>query len=185
MKQSRNELVNLIGKRVMKEFAKRLDVTPHQIMEHSKKQRISDIRNLYCKLRHDEHGVNYTATGREIGRSSATVNHGVRRINDLLSLKDEKIVKMWDMVKDISTSYAPPRTSTPLRGRLSTPISVPESTKPRVDQSRNPLYYPEPKEYSMSVAKESSLSVVEGNYKSNITSYDHTRVMDQTRKCQM
>ena len=88
--------------RVMNEFAMRLNITPMQIIEHNKSAHISDIRQLYCKLRHDWHGVTYSATGREIGRAHATVKYSVMRINELLYLNDKKTVEMWNRVRDIS-----------------------------------------------------------------------------------
>ena len=91
--------------RVLNEFAKRLDVTPMQIIQHNKSSHICDIRHLYCKLRHDRHGETYSATGREIGRAHATVKYGVSRINDLLDMNDKKIVAMWNRVRDISGFY--------------------------------------------------------------------------------
>ena len=92
-------------KRVMHEFARRLGVTPKEIIEHNKKPHISEIRQLYCKLRNEMHGISYSATAREIERTHTAVIKGVKRINDLLYLKDEKVVKMWNKVKDISVLY--------------------------------------------------------------------------------
>jgi chromosomal replication initiation ATPase DnaA len=91
--------------RVMHEFAKRLNVTPMQIIQHDKSAHISDIRHLYCKLRHDRHGVNYSATGREIGRAHATVKYAVKRINDLLNMNDKKTVEKWNKIRNISGYY--------------------------------------------------------------------------------
>ena len=105
MKQSKNEPLESNENKVMREFAKRLEVTPMQIMQPNKSAHICDIRHLYCKLRHDWHGLSYSATGREIGRVHATVKYGVRRINKLLLMNDKKILKMWNRVKDISGLY--------------------------------------------------------------------------------
>ena len=98
----KNELHKGIENRVMNEFAMRLNITPMQIMEHNKSAHISDIRHLYCKLRHDRHGITYSATGREIGRVHATVKYGVTRINKLLCMNDKRMVAMWNRVRDIS-----------------------------------------------------------------------------------
>ena len=105
MEKIKNEQLKRSENRVMNEFAKRMNVTPMQIIKHNKSSQISDIRHLYCKLRHDRHGVTYSATGREIGRAHATVKYGVMRINDLLYLNDKKIAKMWHRVRDISGLY--------------------------------------------------------------------------------
>ena len=105
MKQSNNELLERTENKVMDEFARRLDVTPLQIKEPNKSSHICDVRHLYCKLRHDWHGVNYSATGREIGRAHTTVKYGVKRINKLLMKNDKKILKMWNRVRDISGLY--------------------------------------------------------------------------------
>ena len=107
MKQSNNELLERHYNKVMNEFAKRLNVTPIQIMEPNKSSHICDVRHLYCKLRHDRHGVTYSATGREIGRAHSTVKYSVKRINDLLLMNDKRILKMWSRVRDISELYIP------------------------------------------------------------------------------
>ena len=105
MKQIKYELLEPIENKVMNEFANRVGVTPLQIIAHNKSAHICDIRHLYCKLRHERHGVTYAGTGREIGRTHTTVKYGVRRINDLLYLNDKKIVTMWNKVRDISGLY--------------------------------------------------------------------------------
>ena len=105
MEKIKNEQLKRSENRVMNEFAKRMNVTPMQIIKHNKSSQISDIRHLYCKLRHDRHGVTYSATGREIGRAHATVKYGVMRINDLLFLKDKKTIELWNKVRDISGSF--------------------------------------------------------------------------------
>ena len=97
-----NNLFERIENKVLSKFAKRLNVTPKQIIQHNKHSDISDIRHLYCKLRHDKHGLSYSAAGREIDRSSATARYGAMRINKLLRLNDKKTVEMWNRVKDIS-----------------------------------------------------------------------------------
>ena len=93
------------GNRVMIEFAKRMNVTPMEIIQHNKSANISDIRQLYCKLRHESHGVTYTATGRELDRSHTAVKYGVMHINDLLLMKDKKTVELWNKVSNISGYY--------------------------------------------------------------------------------
>lgn len=92
---------NKIVDKVMREFAKRLDITPFEIREYNKKPHISDIRYLYCKLRHDMHGVTFKDVGRELGRSHSTVWYGVQRINNLLDYKDKNTVALWSKVRDI------------------------------------------------------------------------------------
>lgn len=102
MKTFKNKPFKSIEHKVMSEFAKRLSIAPMQIIEHNKSAHISNIRQLYCKLRHDRHGMSYAAIGHEIGRSHSTVKYGVVRINRLLRLHDKKISWMWSRVKDIS-----------------------------------------------------------------------------------
>lgn len=97
-----NKQLDNCYKGVMLEFTKRLGLKPKEIIEHNKKPHISEIRQLYYKLRVEMHGMSYSATGREIGRTHTAVMRGVERINDLIFWKDEKVVKMWNMVKDVS-----------------------------------------------------------------------------------
>ena len=92
--------------RVLREFAKRLGICPLQITIYNKSSGISDIRYLYCKLRCENHGLSYSAIGREINRAYPTVIYGVKRINDLLDAKDDNIVEKWNKVKDIPGGYS-------------------------------------------------------------------------------
>lgn len=105
MKNSINELVEYNQNNVLREFAKRIGVAPKQIVERNKGACITDIRHLYCKLRYDMHGLTYTATGREIGRSHSTVKYGVERINNLLRYNDKIIVELWNRVRNIPELY--------------------------------------------------------------------------------
>lgn len=115
--------------KVMTEFAKRFGVSPMQIISQDTCSHISDIRHLYCKLRYECHGLTYTETAREIGRASTTVSYGVKRINNLLFLKNKKIVTMWKRVKNIGDLYTnPPSVS-------STPLRVGGSSKPWDERS--------------------------------------------------
>lgn len=91
--------------RVLNEFAKKMGVTPQEIIEQNKKNKISDIRKLYCKLRCEVHHINFSRTGREIGRSHTAVRHSLRVINDLLELNTPAVVEMWNKVKDIPGEY--------------------------------------------------------------------------------
>ncbi len=150
MKQITNELlqrrINSENK-VMNEFAKRLNVTPRQIIEHNKSELICVIRHLYCKLRCDIHGLSYTAMGREIGRADTTVRYGVMQINDLLYLKNKKTIEMWNRVKDISVSHIQPCNSSSV------------------------------KETSLSKVEDCSPNEVEGDYNANNTSEEIRRVV--------
>ncbi|NLC49673.1 MAG: hypothetical protein GX762_04790 [Bacteroidales bacterium] len=87
---------------VMYEFAKRLGITPMQLIAPNKKPRISDVRQLYCKLRYELHGLTFVELGEELGRAHTTVRYGVLRINDLLRLNDKRTLAMWNRVRDIS-----------------------------------------------------------------------------------
>ena len=90
---------------VLHEFAKRLNITPMQIIEQNKRPYICDIRHLYCKLRHEKHGRSFSETGREIGRTHTAARSGVQRINVLLRLNDKRTMKMWNRVRDIKELY--------------------------------------------------------------------------------
>lgn len=89
------------NKRVLIEFTKLLNITPAQLIEENKNQIICEMRHLYCKLRCDIHKVSFATTGIEINRHCSTVGKGVRRINNLLSFEDERVVAIWNLVKDI------------------------------------------------------------------------------------
>lgn len=95
----------IVVNKVMKEFTKRFKISPMQLISHNKNSHISDIRQLYCKLRYENHGVTYTETGREIDRNHTTVRYAVMRMNQLLSANDKRIVAMWEGVKDIPGYY--------------------------------------------------------------------------------
>ena len=101
MKNTKNQLLICNDNLVMIEFAMLLNITPMEIIKHNKSSQISDIRYLYCKLRHERHGVGYSATGREIARAHTTVKYGISRINDLLFMKDKRIAEMWKRVRNI------------------------------------------------------------------------------------
>ena len=90
---------------VMGEFARRMAVSPMEIIARNKSAQISEIRHLYCKLRHDAHGVSCSEIAREIGRTFDTVKYGVNRINDMLLIGDQRVMEMWDGVKDILGNY--------------------------------------------------------------------------------
>ena len=90
---------------VLHEFAKRLNITPMQIIEQNRKSSITDVRHLYCTLRRQCHGATYSDTALEISRSPATVKYAVARITDLLRMGDKKITALWDKVKDIPGCY--------------------------------------------------------------------------------
>jgi chromosomal replication initiation ATPase DnaA len=102
MKKINNPPHDLSYNQVMYEFAKRMGITPMQLIAPSKKQRISDVRQLYCKLRYDIHGLTFEELGEELGRAHTTVRYGVLRVNDLLRLNDKKTLAMWNRVRDIS-----------------------------------------------------------------------------------
>ena len=105
MIKSTNELQKESENKVIIDFAKQFNVTPMQIIQQNKRPQISDIRHLYCKLRCEKHGVSYSATAREIGRSHTAVRYAVKRINNMLCKNDEKIVAMWEKVKDVPGYY--------------------------------------------------------------------------------
>lgn len=105
MKITNNKLYELSENKVLREFAKRLNVTPMQIIGKGKCSYITDIRHLYCKLRYEMHGVTYLIISYEISKNLTTVRYGVMRINRLLLLNDKKTTAMWNKVKDIGGYY--------------------------------------------------------------------------------
>ena len=90
---------------IINDFTNRLNVRPIDIIEHNKRNDISEIRKLYCKLRYEVHMVSYNKIGHEIGRVHSTVIYSVESINNLLILKEPSIVEMWNKVKDIPGDY--------------------------------------------------------------------------------
>lgn len=100
-KKAHLELIECKENTVLKEFAMILEVTPEQIREENKKPALSEMRYLYFKLRCEMHGITFSAAGRELSRSPATVKYGLKRINELLHQKDKIIVAMWNQVKNI------------------------------------------------------------------------------------
>ena len=98
---TKTPLVGDIQNKVLIEFAKRLGITPMELIERNKRNDICDMRYLYFKLRFENHGVNYMAIGREIGRSRVTVKYGIDRINNILHTNQKEVVAKWDKVKDI------------------------------------------------------------------------------------
>ena len=95
------KLLEAIEHKALNEFAELLGVTPEEIIAKDTRSHISDIRHLYCKLRHEKHDVNYSKIGREINRTHTAARHAVFRIDDLFSIKDVKIEAMWNRVKNI------------------------------------------------------------------------------------
>lgn len=87
---------------VLHEFAKKMGVTPRQILEPNKSDYICDIRHLYCYLRCKVHKESYSAVGLEINRSHTAVSKGVKRIENLFELKYKNIEVKWNKVKNIS-----------------------------------------------------------------------------------
>ena len=89
-------------------FALLMGVTPAQIIKKNKSSQITNIRHLYCKLRHEMHGANYTEIGREISITHSAVRRGIERINKLIFKKNKNIIKMWERVKHIPEIYEIP-----------------------------------------------------------------------------
>lgn len=82
-------------------FAEIMGVTPEQIIEKNNRPAIVEIRSIYCKLRYERHGYNYSQIGRELGRTHATVICAIRRINDYLSINDKEVTRKWNLVKGL------------------------------------------------------------------------------------
>ena len=101
MPKPNNTIFEDNANKVLKDFAKRLKITPMQIIEKDKNRTISDMRQLYCKLRHEMHGVTLIELAQEIDRDPTTVRYSIMRINDLLMMKDRRMVALWKKVKNI------------------------------------------------------------------------------------
>lgn len=86
---------------MLEEYAAIMGVTPDQITEKNNRPAIVEVRSIYCKLRHEKHGYNYSQIGRELGRTHASVIHAIRRMNDLLSVGDEEVTRKWNKVKQL------------------------------------------------------------------------------------
>ena len=99
------ELLLASENNVLIEFAKRFNIAPELIILPNKASEISELRQLYCKLRHENHGLNLAATGREINRKHSTVRYAVKRINELLQTKDPRTEALWKRVEDIPGFY--------------------------------------------------------------------------------
>lgn len=82
-------------------YAELMGVTPEQIIEKNKKPEIAEIRFVYYKLRYDKHVRNYSKIAREVNRTPSTIMHGVKRINELLSIGDKEAHRKWNKVKDL------------------------------------------------------------------------------------
>ena len=109
MEYTNYELLEDDESKIIEVFAILLGVTPEQILEENKKRNLTNIRHLYCKLRHEMHGANYSKIGREIGRSHSTVKYGVERINRLIMKGDKNIIRMWNRVEHIPEIFVHPR----------------------------------------------------------------------------
>lgn len=95
--------------KIIEVFALLMGVTPAQIIKKNKSSQITNIRHLYCKLRHEMHGANCSVIGREINRSHSAVKRGIVRINKLILKKDKNILSMWERVKHIPEIFVHPR----------------------------------------------------------------------------
>ena len=101
MDKSSNTIFADNENKVLKEFAKQLKITPMQIIGKENSRKISDMRQLYCKLRYDMHGLTLIELAQEIDRDPTTVRYSIMCINDLLAMKERRIVAMWKKVKNI------------------------------------------------------------------------------------
>ena len=103
------EIIEDDDSKIIEVFALLLGVTPAQIIEKNKSRQITNIRQLYCKLRHEMHGANCSVIGREIDRTHAAVRKGVMRINKQILKKDKNVLSMWQRVKHIPEIFVHPR----------------------------------------------------------------------------
>lgn len=105
MKSLKKQLKKINENKILIEFARIIGIPPIHIIIKNQDSHICDIRHLYCKLRYDMHGQNYSKIGREINRTHTAVRYGISRINDLLFIEDEEIINIWEKVKNISGFY--------------------------------------------------------------------------------
>ena len=105
MQNMDNKLIIMAQNDVLVELAKLFNVSPAQIIREGKDTRICDIRHIYCKLRHEMHGVSFTEIANEIGRTHAGVSYAIARINGLLGIDDIKISNMWNSAKKINGAF--------------------------------------------------------------------------------
>ena len=89
------------NREVLIEFANRLNITPADLIKSDKSMIICEIRQLYCKLRCEIHNQKRETVGLEINRHISSVGRSLKRINNLLSYEDERVVAIWELVKDI------------------------------------------------------------------------------------
>lgn len=100
MKKSQKELCELAEHEVLVEYTRRVGVTPIELIEPNKSMEICDLRCLYYKLRHENHGLKYTKIEEEVNRHHTTISRGVKRISIVIKY-DERIAACWEKVKDI------------------------------------------------------------------------------------
>ena len=105
MKKNNIKVATRSWESILNDFANSLNIDSIQIIEQNKKNDISDIRKLYCKLRYEVHMVSYQKIGNEIDRVHTTIMHAVSTINCSLELNAPTVVEMWNKVKDIPGEY--------------------------------------------------------------------------------
>ena len=59
------------------------------------------LARFACFKRLHDFGYGKSEIGRMFGFKHASVNYGINKIEDLLSINDEMAVRFWDRVKDV------------------------------------------------------------------------------------
>jgi len=83
------------------EFAKLTCIPELSILGNSRRNNISDARELYWLILH-RNGFSYSAIARLCDRTHATILSGIRRANRLLEVKDAKMTKLYELTKHIN-----------------------------------------------------------------------------------
>lgn len=83
------------------EFSKRTNIPIKDILGRCRKPQIADVRHLYWKLLHEQKKYGWSKIARLNDVSHSSVIHGVNKVNTLLEIKDNRLTKLWDEVKDI------------------------------------------------------------------------------------
>ncbi|HBX46338.1 hypothetical protein [Limibacterium fermenti] len=81
------------------EFVKLTSISVDDILGNKKDKRTSDLRHLYWKLLRDKENFSYPALARMNGRTSASIIHGIRKIEGYLQNGDKWTTEMWNRVK--------------------------------------------------------------------------------------
>ena len=83
------------------EFSKRVGIPELQILDGGRSTILIELRFLYWLLLL-ENGYSMKDIARLSGFHRTTVVHGIGRIRELLGMKDKRIVRLYELTKDIT-----------------------------------------------------------------------------------